>query len=127
MPGVLGGSLLQCLAPLVVAALFVRQRDYFAVAFAFGWLGTNWFDVATYVGDAVDKRLPLVTPGAGEPIHDWNYILGNYGWLRHTDSLAALHTAAAHAAMVVALAGGTWLVGKMFASALRRRESRMAG
>jgi len=116
IPGVLGGSLLQCLVPVIAMAMFVRQRDYFAIAFSFGWLATNLFDVSVYVGDAVAQRLPLVTPGGGHPIHDWNYILGNFGWLRHTETLAALHALAAHLAMAVCLGGGGWLVVKMFRS-----------
>jgi len=123
IPGVLGGSVLQCLVPLIAAAMFVRQRDGFAVCFAFGWLGTNLFEVATYAGDAVKMSLPLVTPGGGHPIHDWNYFLGNYGWLRHTDAVAAWHRAAAHASMVVSLGGGTWVVSRMMAAAMREHRA----
>jgi hypothetical protein len=123
MPGALGGSLLQCLLPLIAAAMFVRQRDWFAVCFAFGWLGTNFFEVATYAGDAVAMALPLVTPGGGHPIHDWNYFLGNYGWLRHTESVAAWHRAAAHVSMTIALAGGSWVVSRMMAAAMREHRA----
>jgi hypothetical protein len=112
----LGGSLLQCLAPMIAMVMFARQRDYFAISFAFGWLATNYFELATYVGDAVDRSLPLVTPGGGEPIHDWNYILGNYGWLRHTDTLAGLHAFAGHACMVICLGTGAWIVATMIRS-----------
>lgn len=120
IPEVLGGSLLQCLAPVLAMVMFARQRDWFAIAFAFGWLATNLFDVAVYVGDAVAQRLPLVSPGGGHPIHDWNYILGHFGWLRHTETLAALHALAGHLAMAACLVGGTWLVGKMVVT--RRRD-----
>lgn len=108
--GALGGSLLQCLAPLFAGVMFARQRDWFAIAFCFGWLSTNLFEVATYAGDAVLKRLPLVTPGGGEPIHDWNYILASMGWLRATEEIAAAHRIAAHLSMAACLAFGTWLV-----------------
>ena len=120
MMSALGGSLLQCLAPLAGMTMFLRQRDYFAIAFAFGWLSTNYFELATYVGDAVRKSLPLVTPGGGEPIHDWNYILGNYGWLRHTETLAGLHELAGHLCMVICLALGGVLLAKMMRSAVAR-------
>jgi hypothetical protein len=123
IPAVLGGSFLQCVVPLIAAAMFVRQRDWFAVCFAFGWLGTNFFEVATYAGDAVAKSLPLVTPGGGEPIHDWNYLLGSFGWLRHTDAIAGWHRAAAHASSAVALAGGSWIVLRMMAAAQREHCS----
>lgn len=114
--GALGGSLLQCLAPMIAIAMFARQRDYFAISFAFGWLAANYFELATYVGDAVTRSLPLVTPGGGEPIHDWNYILGNYGWLRHTEALAGLHAFAGHACMTICLLTGVWIVGTMIRS-----------
>jgi hypothetical protein len=101
---------------MIAMVLFARQRDYFAISFAFGWLATNYFELATYVGDAVTKSLPLVTPGGGEPIHDWNYILGNYGWLRHTDALAGLHAFAGHACMAICLGTGAWIVATMIRS-----------
>ncbi len=108
--GALGGSIVQCVAPLVAAGMFLRQRDYFAIAFCAGWLSVNLFEVATYAGDAVAKSLHLVTPGGGEPIHDWNYILATLGWLRHTEEIAAVHRVAAHAAMAACLMFGGWLV-----------------
>ena len=79
---ILGGSLTQCLAPLVSMGFFLRQRDYFAAAFCFGWLGLNLFEVALYVGDARAMGLSLVTPGGGDAIHDWNWILGRLGLLQ---------------------------------------------
>ncbi|NNE44225.1 MAG: hypothetical protein HKN12_08440 [Gemmatimonadetes bacterium] len=121
MPAVLGGSFLQCFVPILAIFMFLYQRDYFGIAFSFGWLGTNYFEVAVYAGDAVLKRLPLVTPGGGEPIHDWNYLLGNYGWLRHTETIAGAHAAMGHLCMALSLAAGGWLTWLMFRSALRRR------
>jgi hypothetical protein len=74
---VAGGSLFQCLVPLLSTLMFFRQRDYFGIAFCFGWLATNLFDVATYAADARALALPLVTPfkGGEETIHDWNWML----------------------------------------------------
>jgi hypothetical protein len=115
--GAWGGSLLQCLVPLVAAAMFLRQRDYFAITFAWGWLATNWFEVSTYAADAVRMELPLVTPGGGHAIHDWNWILGDLGWLRYTDRIAELHRACGHACMIVCLVSMTWILGKMFRAA----------
>jgi hypothetical protein len=116
-----GGSLLQCLIPLVALGMFLKQRDYFAIAFAGGWLATNFFEVGTYAADAVRMELPLVTPGGGHAIHDWNYILGARGWLRHTDAIADLHRTIGHGCMIIALGLGSWLVVKMFRSAVRDR------
>lgn len=117
-----GGSLLQCLAPIAAAAMFFRQRDAFAIAFCLGWLGVNGFEVAAYAGDAVAESLPLVTPGGGEPIHDWNFILGALGWLRHTETIAALHRTAAHASFLACFALG----GKLVLDDLRRTPPRRA-
>jgi hypothetical protein len=61
--------------------------------------------VATYAGDAVAMRLPLVTPGGGHPIHDWNYVLGALGWLRHTTGISDAIRLGAHASMLVGLGG----------------------
>lgn len=113
IPAALGGSLLQCLLPLVGMAMFARQGDWFAVAFAFGWLGTNFFEVSVYAADAVAMRLPLVTPGGGHPIHDWNYILGGLGWLRHTERVAGLIRLAGHASMLACVAGIAYVVSRM--------------
>ena len=118
-----GGSLLQCLVPLIGMAMFLKQRDYFAIAFAWGWLATNYFEVAPYVADAVKMQLPLVTPGGGHAIHDWNYLLGDLGWLRHTESLAALHWGVGHVCMVVCLAAMTYLIAEMMRSHARRHRA----
>jgi hypothetical protein len=123
LPGVFGGSLLQCLAPIVAMVMFVRQRDYFAGAFAWCWLATNCFEVATYAGDAVRMQLPLVTPGGGHPIHDWNYLLGDLGWLRYTDRIAGLYRVSGHLAMIAGVAGMSWILAKMVASAKRPARS----
>lgn len=120
--GAYGGSLFQCLVPVIGMAMFLRQRDYFALAIAFGWLATNQFDVAVYVGDAVTKQLQLVTPGGGEPVHDWNYILATLGWLRHTEMLERLHWLAGHVSMTVCIAGGGWVLWRMIRLRGRTRE-----
>lgn len=121
LPGVLGGSLLQCLVPLIGGAMFVRQRDWFAVAVAIAWFGTNCFEVARYAGDAVRMELPLVTPGGGHPIHDWNYLLGAKGWLRHTELVSGIYRATGQGAMAIAVAAMGWLLVKMIRSPKRRR------
>lgn len=125
--GAWGGSLLQCLIPIIAMAMFLKQRDYFAIAFAWGWLGTNFFEVSTYVADAVRMELPLVTPGGGHAIHDWNYILGDLGWLMKTQSLAELHRTAGHASFLVCLIMMSCVLWKMLRSASKgERPTRSA-
>lgn len=87
--GIFGGSLFQCLCPAVAFAVFRRQGDRFALSFCFAWLGTNLYDVATYIADARAMDLPLVSPFAGdEIIHDWNWLLSELGWLAHDQGIA---------------------------------------
>jgi hypothetical protein len=111
--GILGGSLLQVVAPVVGGFMFLRQRDYFAIAVAFAWLGTSLFDVATYMADARTLSLDLVSPLGGDPIHDWEFLFGRMGLLVHDRTIAFLTRVAATLSMVVALAGGGWLVREM--------------
>ena len=108
-----GGTILQCAAPLVGIAMFLRQRDYFAVSFALGWLATNFYDVAQYVGDARMRSLPLVGLGAGEPIHDWAYLLGKLGLIRSDLTIAWWLRVGGLVCFVAALALGGWLLWEM--------------
>ena len=114
--GVLGGSLLQCLVPLLSMIMFWRQRDFFALAVCFGWLSENLFDVATYAGDARSRRLHLITPGGnrgGEIIHDWHYLLQHTGLMMQDQAIAWGLRACAVAAMGICLVGGGWLLFRM--------------
>jgi hypothetical protein len=107
---VLGGSLFQCLVPIISMLMFLRQRDYFAIAVSFGWLSTNLYDVALYASDASAMDLPLVSPGAtGEVIHDWNFILDKLGLLRYDQMIAQLIRLDATMCMLICLAFGAWL------------------
>ncbi len=104
------GTLAQCLAPAVAALLFRRQGDFFAVGFAGCWLGINFFEVATYAGDAVVRQLPLVSPFAGQPVHDWNYLLGMAGLLGHAAWVARLFRLAGGLCYFAGLAYAGWLI-----------------
>ncbi|MEO0650738.1 MAG: zinc ribbon domain-containing protein [Planctomycetota bacterium] len=115
-----GGTLLQLAAPTAAAVVFLRQRDWFAVTVALAWLGTNGFGIAVYVADARAQALPLLGLGAGEPIHDWNYLLGRLGLLRSDQALAALCRAAGAASMLAAVVGGAWMLVEMARGARRR-------
>jgi hypothetical protein len=112
-PGMAGGTILQCLAPILAIVMFLRQKDLFAIAVCLGWLSTNLFDVATYIGDARAMALPLVRPGGGAAIHDWNFLLGRYGLLEWDSVLAFALRSCGTAAMAVAIAGGAWLLAMM--------------
>ena len=114
--GIAGGSLLQIIVPVGSMFMFYRQRDFFAMTFCFAWLGMNLFDVAIYVADARSMSLPLVSPFAGDPIHDWNYLLRRMGLLKQDAVLAFLLRAAGFVCMGAFLWLGSLLVWKMHQS-----------
>ena len=76
---VAGGTLLQCLCPIVTGIMFYKQRDFFAIGIACFWLGTNFADIAPYAADARAQMLPLVSPFPGAPGQDWNHLPGAPG------------------------------------------------
>lgn len=109
-----GGTLTQCLLPVVGAVMFFRQRDLFAIGFAVVWLGVNFHDVAVYVADARAMELPLVSPFAGEEIgHDWNLMLERTGLLEWDRSIGILFHGAGHLAMASGILLGAWTLWKM--------------
>lgn len=113
-----GGTLLQLLAPLGSALMFLRQRDYFAVAFCFGWLSTNLVGTGVYMADAEVMQLPLVTAeGGGDAItHDWNFLFSQLGLLRACDAIGWLTRQAGNVSMLACLALGAWLMLQMHRS-----------
>lgn len=121
--GVAGGSLFQCLVPLLSVFMFLRQRDYFGIFFCFGWLSTNLFDVAVYAGDARKLALPLVTPfKGGETIHDWNYLLDKLDWLQYDYIVSADLRIAAVLSMLLSISGGFWLVYNMMKTRKKAKD-----
>lgn len=111
--GVAGGSLVQCLVPLISLIMFFRQADYFAFAFSFVWLGTNLDGVARYIGDSRTLQLDLVSPfggNEGEITHDWNYLLNEMGLLSSDTQIAAGVRWCALAAMLLGVVWGAWIL-----------------
>lgn len=108
-----GGTLLQLGAPLASMWMFARQPDYFAAAFCGTWLSTNLYNVATYMADAREMDLPLVTVGGGEAGHDWNFIFSAVGLLPWDTALAALVRVAAFLVAWGSIAAGGWMLWRM--------------
>ena len=79
--GILGGTLMQLLMPAAFTTYFLFFRHDLYAACATGvWVAENLFgSVATYIGDARARILPL--HGGPYVIHDWNYLLGKLGLL----------------------------------------------
>jgi hypothetical protein len=114
---VAGGSIMQLAAPLIVAGLFLRQREYFGISVAFAWLSMSLSNLATYIGDARAQDLPLVSIGNGDPIHDWHYLLGHFGMLGQDQALARFARFLSVISLLLALAWGVWLLNAMRLSA----------
>lgn len=109
-----GGTILQCAAPVVAMYFCYRNRQYFLIAVCFGWLSTNFYNVAIYVEDARQLALPLVSPGGPDIIiHDWNNLLARTGMLQHDLTIGFLFRAAGFISMMICLAGGIYLLCRM--------------
>jgi hypothetical protein len=112
----LAGTLVQWLAPLVVAGVFWRtQRDYFAVAFCLGWFAASAYSSATYVSDARGQyNLPLVSPwGSGTSVEmgggDWRHILEPLGLLTWDQTTSKLFKLIGLLSFGASFALGGWL------------------
>ncbi len=100
----LGGTLLQCLVPVILIVYFWRTRQPAGMSFSGLWLGENFLNVAHYIADARDMALPLV--GGGE--HDWNTLLGGTFLLRHCRELGTLVTLTGWGIMIAFAAWYIW-------------------
>jgi len=111
---VLGGTLFQLLIPILSVFNFFRQRDYFSITLCFGWLSTNLFGIARYVGDARSMSLPLVSPFGGATVkHDWNYLLSKMHLLEFDSIIAFLLRGVAVFSMAICLSTGSWILWQM--------------
>ncbi len=89
--GLWGGTILQWLVPLLLAAYFFTQRQTTAFAFCLFFFFENWLYTATYMADARAMVLPLVTAGDSDYIeHDWNTIFSGLGVLPYDTRIAAI-------------------------------------
>jgi hypothetical protein len=118
--GTAGGSIAQVAAPAAAAWMLYRQRDFFGVAVGGAWESFSLWNLATYVGDARARELPLVGL-VPDPVHDWNWLLSRLGILSWDGALAALTRIAAFSIWAASMALGVWLCGKMVTD--RRRHS----
>ncbi len=106
--GALGGSLFQVAVPLAIAAAFLRQRDQFGASVGIWWAGQNILDLAPYIADARSLQLALLGGRTGAEVegHDWEYILGELGWLHLDRTLGAAAHRVGLLIMCMALAWG---------------------
>ncbi len=109
-PGLWGGTILQLLVPLLLAASFAYKRQTTATAFCLFLFFENFLYVATYMSDARTQALPLVSLGGDEPINDWFLMLGQLGLLPYDQALSRAVRFAGWIGML-ATVGWMWLRG----------------
>ncbi len=115
----LGGTLFQCLVPVLLMVGFYLQRDFFAISLCFGWLSVNLFNVSTYIADAQARQLPLfnlfqLSDEELKQRHDWYYLLSKFGILKLDFLIAFFVKLLAIFSMLACLAYGGWLLWQMF-------------
>ena len=111
---ILGGTFWQLAVPKISFFMFYKQRDYFALAISYCWLATNYYDVATYIGDARAQKLHLVSPfGIGPITHDWYYMLSKLGILEFDTTIAGFVRFLGAVSMLIGLGWGAWTVRHM--------------
>jgi hypothetical protein len=89
--GIWGGTILQWLVPLLLAAYFFHERQPTAFVFCFFFFFENWLYTATYMADARAMALPLVTVGYSDYVeHDWHTIFSSLGILKYDTTIAAV-------------------------------------
>lgn len=112
---ILGGSLFQCLFPLLWFGACLWKKWYFAAALCLAWCGYNLYDVAVYAADAQDRLLPLATfSNSYDEAHDWYQILTRLGSLQSDATIAQGLRIAGGGFMIVGLLIGAALIGLMF-------------
>ncbi len=115
---VLGGSLMQILAPLAfVLAFGLQYRNLYAASITLWWLAQNFMDIAPYIADARAQRLILLGGITGRDLpgyHDWNNILGRLGWLEHDQLIAGISYDIGRFLMVVMIVFGAYVLTRQF-------------
>jgi len=89
--GIAGGTILQLFVPLAIALYFTFARQVPGAAFAAFFFFENFLNISTYMADARQQALPLVTVGDPDNVeHDWNYLFGQLGVLQHDTAIAGV-------------------------------------
>ena len=101
----LGGTLLQLLAPVAFAVALWSQGDRHGATVPLWWLGQSCWNVSVYIKDARAQQLPLV--GGGE--HDWAILLGELGLLPRDQAIGGAVYLAGVLVYLFAIVAG-WLL-----------------
>jgi hypothetical protein len=104
-----GGTLMQCLVPFALALGFAYRREISGTAFCTFMLFENFLNVATYMADAREQDLPLVTTGQADYVeHDWAHILGHLNLLQYDTTFATGLRAVAYLGMLATISWMLW-------------------
>ena len=88
--GLWGGTLLQWLVPFLLAVYFFTERQIPGFVFSLFFFFENWLPTATYMADARDQALPLVTTGDPDFVeHDFFKIFSSLGVLDYDTKIGA--------------------------------------
>ncbi len=105
--GILGGSLMQVLVPLICTVHFVWTGRRWAATFTSFWVAQSLFNVSVYVNDARARALPLL--GGDDTIHDWHWLLAKLHLLRWDHMIAGVVYGLGLIALLVCIVGGVYL------------------
>jgi hypothetical protein len=118
--GLWGGTLLQWLVPLLLAAYFFTHRQTTGFVFCLFFFFENWLYTATYMADARAQELPLVTTGDPDFVeHDFHLIFSNLGVLNYDTKIAAIVRLLGWLGMLVTVA---WLASRLRASSAQSQS-----
>lgn len=110
-----GGSIFQCLFPLLWFGACIWKRWHFAACVMLVWFAYNLFDVAVYAADARVRLLPLATLSSDyDQAHDWYQLLSRTGKLQYDTAIAHGLTIAGIVCGLTGLVAGLILVLIMF-------------
>jgi len=116
--GVLGGSLMQLLVPMICLLTFLlKTRDTFGASVSLWWTGESMMDLAPYINDARELRMILLGGVTGRDVddyHDWEYLLRESGLLQYDHVLANAAQSMGTVLMLAACAWGGYLLYKEF-------------
>jgi hypothetical protein len=113
-----GGTLLQWLAPFLLAAYFFTRRETAGFVFGLFFFFENWLYTATYMADTRVQELPLLTTGDPDFVeHDFHAIFSSLGVLNYDTKIAAVVRLLGWCGMLAAV---TWLTARSLPSAHNR-------
>src|SRR5207302_5087800 len=107
--GLRGGTLLQWLVPLLLAAYFFTQRQTGGFVFCLFFFFENWLYTATYMADARSQELPLVTTGDPDFVeHAFHAIFSSLGVLDYDTKIALVVRMLGWCGMLACVAWLAW-------------------